>query len=140
MSLRYAVNEPISGEQFHQLLRHTSLGERRPLQDQACIDAMAANGNLLVTAWDGDQLVGVARSMTDFVFACYLSDLAVHEAYQKQGIGRELIHLSQQQLGPRCKIILLAAPAASEYYGPLGFEKNNRCWLLERDVSVKADA
>ncbi|WP_430462352.1 GNAT family N-acetyltransferase [Thalassolituus sp. LLYu03] len=136
-SLRYAVQEAISGDQFLELLSNTSLGPRRPLHDKACIEAMAANGNLLVTAWDGEQLVGVARSMTDFVFACYLSDLAVHEAYQKRGIGRELIHLTQQQLGPHCKLILLAAPAASEYYGPLGFDKNDRCWLLERHVSVK---
>ena len=137
MSLRYAINEPISATQFIELLRHTSLGERRPLHDAECMTAMAANGNLLVTAWDGEQLVGVARSMTDFAFACYLSDLAVHEDYQKRGIGKVLIDLSQQQLGPRCKLILLAAPAASEYYGPLGFDKNDRCWTLERDVRIK---
>jgi len=137
MTIEYRINTPISGEQFRQLLSHTSLGPRRPLDDMECINGMAANGNLLVTAWQGGELVGVARSMTDFHFACYLSDLAVHENCQKMGIGKELIRKTQAELGPRCKIILLAAPAASEYYGPLGFDKNDRCWTLERNNSVR---
>ena len=136
MTIEYRINTPISGEQFRELLSHTSLGPRRPLHDQTCIDHMAANGNLLVTAWQDNQLVGVARSVTDFAFACYLSDLAVHEECQRMGIGKELIRLTQAELGPHCKIILLAAPAASEYYGPLGFEKSERCWTLARDAVV----
>ena len=91
---------------------------------------MVENNNLLVTAWDGDLLVGVCRSMTDFHFACYLSDLAVDEDYQSLGIGRELMRMTQQQLGPRCSLILLAAPAANDYYPHVGFENNPRCWVL----------
>jgi ribosomal protein S18 acetylase RimI-like enzyme len=49
---------------------------------------MLANSNLLVTAWAGQQLVGIARSITDFHYCCYLSDLAVDVAYQQQGIGK----------------------------------------------------
>ena len=89
-----------------------------------------------MTAWDGDTLVGLSRSMTDFYFACYLSDLAVHEDYQKQGIGKKLQSLTQKELGPRCKIILLAAPGASHYYEPLGFVYDDRCWVLPRDVEI----
>jgi len=43
---------------------------------------MIKNSNLVVSAWDGDNLVGIARSMTDFHYACYLSDLAVDKKYQ----------------------------------------------------------
>ncbi len=136
MSVEYVVNRPITREQFIELLRHTSLGERRPLDDAGCLDAMLANANLLVTAWQGDKLVGLARSLTDFSFACYLSDLAVHEDVQRLGIGRQLIRHTQQMLGPRTKLILLAAPAAADYYGPLGFEKSERCWVLERSSEI----
>lgn len=97
---------------------------------------MIANSNLTVSAWKGELLVGIARCVTDFHYACYLSDLAVHKDYQRKGIGRELQALTQQQLGPRCKLILIAAPAAAEYYGPLGYTHNERCWVLDPDGRV----
>ncbi len=132
MSIEYRINHPLTGAQFRELLAHTRLGERRPLDDEECMAGMAANGNLLITAWQGDKLVGMARSMTDFHFACYLSELAVHQDCQKMGVGKELMKRTKAELGPQCMIILLAAPAASEYYGPLGMEHNERCWVLPR--------
>jgi predicted N-acetyltransferase YhbS len=101
---------------------------------------MLQNATLLVTAWDRHTLIGVARSLTDFTYACYLSDLAVDQAYQRQGVGKQLIALTQQQLGPHCKIILLAAPAASDYYPQIGFTHHPRCWILERDKTVRGMA
>ena len=74
--------------------------------------------------------------MTDFHYVCYLSDLAVSQTHQKRGIGKQLQILTQNQLGPRCKLILIASPAANEYYGHIGFEHNPRCWVLERDSSI----
>lgn len=100
------------------------------------MEGMVRNSNLLVTAWDGAKLVGIARSMTDFHYACYLSDLAVHKDYQQQGIGKNLQNATQKQLGPKCKLILVAAPAADKYYEHLGFTNNPRCWVLERDQSI----
>lgn len=94
---------------------------------------MLEHGNLLCTAWDGDRLVGVARSVTDFAYCCYLSDLAVDAAYQKQGIGRALMRLTQAQLGPSAKLILLAAPAAAAYYPRLGFQAHPSAWVLDAD-------
>lgn len=91
----------------------------------------------MVTAWNGEKLLGIARSMTDFHYACYLSDLAVHENYQKRGIGRRLLSLTQEQLGPQCKLILVAAPAANSYYEQLGFSNNPRCWVSGREHGVE---
>ena len=78
---------------------------------------------------DGDLLVGVARSVTDFAYCCYLSDLAVCADYQRQGIGLELQRRTLAMLGPRCKLILLAAPAAAGYYPHIGFERHESCWV-----------
>lgn len=97
---------------------------------------MLLNSNLIVSAWHNDQLVGIARSITDFHYACYLSDLAVSLEQQKSGIGKQLQILTQAQLGPRCKLILIAAPAANEYYEHIGFNLNPRCWVLERDSNI----
>ncbi len=100
------------------------------------MEGMISNSNLTVSAWDSEKLVGISRCMTDFHYACYLSDLAVSEQYQKMGIGKQLQILTQKQLGPRCKLILIAAPAANSYYEHVGFSNNPRCWVLERDASV----
>ncbi len=100
------------------------------MDDATCITAMLLHANLLVTAWYDERLVGVARSITDFAYCCYLSDLAVDEKFQKQGIGKELIRLTQAQLGPRAKVILLAGPKAEGYYPNIGFEAHGSAWVL----------
>jgi predicted N-acetyltransferase YhbS len=93
---------------------------------------MYANSNLVITAWDGDQLVGVSRSLTDFCYCCYLSDLAVRKEYQKQGIGKELIHLTQEKIGQQTTLILFAAPSAMEYYPRVGFKKAENAFAIKR--------
>ncbi|MEC5342950.1 GNAT family N-acetyltransferase [Brenneria populi] len=126
----YKVNAPVSSRQFIELLAKTSLGPRRPLADGAAISGMLENAGLLVSAWQGDALVAVARSVTDFHFCCYLSDLAVSEEMQHRGIGKKLIQLTAQQLSSGCKIILLAAPQAVDYYPKLGFTKHDSAWVV----------
>jgi ribosomal protein S18 acetylase RimI-like enzyme len=138
MTVEYKTNQPITADQFVDLLRASTLAERRPVGDLDCIQGMVSNSNLTITAWDGDRLVGIARSMTDFHYACYLSDLAVHSDYQGSGIGRMLQHLTQQELGPRCKLILISAPSANSYYEHIGFTNNPRCWVLERHQNINA--
>lgn len=134
--IRYATDEPITPEQFRDILVRSTLSERRPVDDPECLAGMVAHGNLLVTAWDGGRLVGVSRSVTDFHYACYLSDLAVDRDYQKRGIGRELMRLTQKACGPRCNVILLAAPAAREYYGHVGFDRHDSAWVLPPDRTL----
>jgi N-acetylglutamate synthase-like GNAT family acetyltransferase len=111
---------------------YNSSGIKRPTDDFARIEKMYANSNLIVTAWKGDELIGVARSLTDFCYACYLSDLAVKQAYQKEGIGRRLIEVTQQEIGAETALILLSAPAAMEYYPKVGFEKVENGFIIKR--------
>jgi hypothetical protein len=136
MSIEYKINGLISTDQFIELLENSTLGERRPTHDRECMEGMISNSNLTVSAWSSGHLIGIARSMTDFHYACYLSDLTVFQSHQKTGIGKQLQIITQNQLGPRCKIILLAAPAANAYYEHIGFKNNPRCWLLERDTNI----
>jgi ribosomal protein S18 acetylase RimI-like enzyme len=136
MTTEYKVNTPITVDQFTELLSETALGERRPLNDRECLQGMLENSNLTITAWDDEKLVGIARSVTDFHFACFLSDLAVHPQYQKAGIGKKLQTLTQEQLGAHCNLTLIAAPAAVSYYENIGFTKNERCWELSREKNI----
>ena len=131
MNIEYKINAPISVDQFLSLLEQSSLSERRPVEDRDCIAGMIAHSNLLVSAWDQGHLVGAARCLTDFHYVCYLSDLAVAESHQGQGIGRQLQSVVQQQLGPRGKLLLVSAPAANSYYEQLGYEEQPRCWVRQ---------
>ena len=137
MPIEYSTTRRIDADQFIDVLRRSTLAERRPVDDRACIESMLRHGNLLCTAWAGEHLVGVARSVTDFSYCCYLSDLAVDAAFQQQGIGRELIRLTRAQLGPRALLILLAAPRAAPYYPRIGMQAHPSAWVLRQDDPLR---
>jgi predicted N-acetyltransferase YhbS len=131
----YRVNAPLPAADYLDLLERSGLGERRPMDDPDCIREALATSNLVVGAWHDGTLVGASRCVTDFRLCCYLADLAVDRGLQRAGIGVELVRHTRQALGPRCTIILLAAPAAADYYPRIGFRYDNRCWVLgPRDV------
>lgn len=136
MSITYKVNIPLELEAAIQVYRTSTLGERRPVDDTERMRQMLANANLIVSAWEGEQLVGISRSVTDWVYCCYLSDLAVSSSHQRGGIGKQLIRETQAALGPDAKIILLAAPAAVDYYPHIGFEKHPSAWILSAGQSL----
>jgi GNAT superfamily N-acetyltransferase len=118
-------------DQVIELYQASTLGERRPIGDRPRFAAMLKNANLVVTAWDGPLLVGICRALTDFSYITYLADLAVRLSHQKQGIGKELMRLAQLQGGPNTSILLLAAPAAEQYYPHVGFTHAPQAWLLK---------
>lgn len=131
MHIEYRLNQKITVQQFAHILKMSGLSERRPIDNSACLQGMLAHANLLVTAWQAHELVGIARSVTDFNYCCYLSDLAVTEKLQGRGIGRELLKQTVIQLQSTCKLILLAAPAATKYYAKLGFTLHENAWTLK---------
>ena len=118
------------------LYRASTLGLRRPVDDRDRMDRMLRNANLVITAWDGDLLVGISRSLSDFSYATYLSDLAVRQSHQRQGIGKELIRRTQIESAP-ATIILLAAPAAEDYYPHIGFTHHPQAWRLLSDSKIR---
>ena len=130
MNIHYVSDRPITTEQFIDVLHRSGLAERRPVDDASCIEAMLEHADLICTAWVDDELVGVSRSVTDFEYCCYLSDLAVDAAYQGLGIGKELIRRTQSMLGRNATIILLAAPKAVGYYPKVGFKPHHSAWIL----------
>jgi ribosomal protein S18 acetylase RimI-like enzyme len=93
---------------------YESSGINRTITDKERITKMYANSNFIVTAWDKDKLVGIARSLTDFCHCCYLSDLAVRKEYQKRGIGKKLIRLTRDKMDEMTMLLLLSAPTAMD--------------------------
>ena len=135
-AITYRSDVKISADQFIDVLERSTLAERRPINDRAKIENMLRHGNILITAWAGDTLVGVSRALSDFAFCCYLSDLAVDEKYQKQGIGKQLIEETHKVSGLHSTLILLAAPKAANYYPKIGMERFTDCFLIRRKESV----
>ncbi len=130
MHILYHINEVVEPAEVADL--YADAGLNRPVSDLPRIARMIENANLIVSARDGAKLIGISRSVTDFSYCCYLSDLAVAKAYQKRGIGQELILRTQQYLGEEVMVLLLAAPQAREYYPHIGFTKNDDAWFLPR--------
>jgi predicted N-acetyltransferase YhbS len=132
MDYRYG-NDDLDLDQVIELYQASTLGERRPIDDRAIVQAMLAHANLVVTAWDEAQLVGISRTMTDFLYVGYLADLAVRESHQKRGIGLELIERTRERMGPRSMLVLLAAPKAVDYYPRIGFQRHGSAWVLRAE-------
>ena len=127
--ISYRTGNDLDLDAVIELYVDSTLGERRPVSDRRRMQRMLEHANLVVTAWDGARMVGISRSLTDFVYATYLSDLAVRKSHQRTGIGRELVRLTREA-APRAMLILLAAPAAEKYYPHIGFEHHPQAWIL----------
>jgi len=137
MDVEYRVNEKITAQDFVSLLQKTSLGVRRPIDDINLMQGMLDHADLTITAWLNNQLIGVARSVTDFHFCCYLSEIAVDETIQAKGVGKKLIKLTKEALAPNCMLVLLSAPQAQGYYPKVGFDAHNSAWTLHDIKNLK---
>ncbi|MBK7632594.1 MAG: GNAT family N-acetyltransferase [Ignavibacteriales bacterium] len=126
----YAIEKSLDVSEFIEVLKNSTLAERRPIDDEQRISSMCNNANLIVTARVDGELIGIARSITDFVYCTYLSDLAVDTKYQKKGIGKRLIEETKKQTS-QAKLILLSAPAAVNYYPKIGMTKHNHCYYID---------
>ena len=133
--LEYRTGNDIDLDTVIAVYRASTLGARRPVDDRERMRAMLEHANIVVTAWDGSRLVGIARSLSDFAYCTYLSDLAVDVTYQKRGIGKELVRRTQQ-LGGRATILLFAAPAAVDYYPRIGFKPGSG-WVLRDSDPIR---
>jgi predicted N-acetyltransferase YhbS len=136
--IEYRTGNDLDTDQVIELYVASTLGERRPVGDRARMAGMLREANLVITAWDGDVLVGIARSMSDFHYATYLSDLAVRLSHQRRGIGVELMRRTRQA-APQAGLILLAAPAAVGYYPKVGFTAHPSAWVLHPGEPLTGD-
>jgi predicted N-acetyltransferase YhbS len=125
----YRMGNALDLDAVIELYRASTLGERRPVDDRERMGRMLAAANLVVSAWEGGEMVGIARSVSDFSYCTYLSDLAVRLSRQRSGIGKELIRRTQAE-APEATLILLSAPKAVEYYPHVGFTRHESAWIL----------
>jgi len=130
MEITYKFNITPNSDQVIELYKNSGLP--RPTSDKKRIEKMFQNSNLIVTAWDKEVLVGITRSITDWVWSCYLADLAVRHEYKKSGIGKKLIELTKEKVGNQSMVLLLSVPTATKYYPKVGFEKQESSFIINR--------
>lgn len=130
MVISYKTNAKLEAHELSDLFKAS--GIQRPVEDLNRIKKMIDNSNLIVTAWDGEKLVGIARALSDFSYCCYLSDLAVDKEYQNQGIGHELVDELKKLIGDESNLILISAPDVMEYYPKIGFDKCGNAYIIQR--------
>ena len=132
--LRIALEPELTAAEFVDVLRRSTLAERRPVDEPDRIESMLRHADLIVTARDAaGTLVGVSRAVSDFAFCVYVSDLAVDESHQGKHIGRRLLQRTHEAAGPGTTMILIAAPKARTYYGHIGMEHHDSCWITRPD-------
>jgi ribosomal protein S18 acetylase RimI-like enzyme len=129
MDIAYSDDQPVDTDQFIALLNASGLAASRPIADRACVASMVLNADILITAWHGDELVGISRAVTDFTWCCHLSDIAVDAAWQRRGIGREMIARTCALLGDRCRLIVPADEGAGDYFAAAGFNPMGSVWV-----------
>ncbi len=131
--IQYFIEPHLSVDEFISVLDRSTLAQRRPVEDRARIAQMLIGATHIVTARtiteDGARLVGVARAVSDGAYCTYLSDLAVDQTYQGQGIGRTLLDRVHRAAGYQSTLILLAAPKAVSYYKHIGMQLHPSCWI-----------
>ncbi|MCY7377094.1 MAG: GNAT family N-acetyltransferase [Pyrinomonadaceae bacterium] len=129
--IEYKTNAPIETGQIIELYKHCGLP--RPIHDEKRITEMFANSNLVISAWFDGELVGVSRSLTDFVWCCYLADLAVRKDFQKAGVGRKLVEMTREKVSEKSMVLLLSVPDALGYYPKIGMEKVENGFIFNRE-------
>jgi predicted N-acetyltransferase YhbS len=130
-NLSYQIERRVEVHEVAEVYRRSGIS--RPIDDLARLTLMLQNANLMISARDQGQLVGFARALTDFSYCCYVSDLAVDRDYQRQGIGKQLLHTMRQKLGDKVMVCLLSAPEAMSYYPKTGFLRAEQAWWIPRE-------
>jgi GNAT superfamily N-acetyltransferase len=132
MAIQYQLEPDLPADDFIDVLRRSTLAERRPVGNRPVIEGMLRHADIVLTARaDDGELVGVSRAITDWSYCTYLSDLAVDERFQGQGIGRELVRRTHEIAGLGTSLTLLAAPKAESYYPHIGMKQHHSCWRFE---------
>lgn len=102
-------------------------------RDRGLADLQIAleNSSPVVTAWDGDALIGFARSTSDGIYRATIWDVVVHPDYQGAGIGRKLVQtiISHPQVS-RVERVYLMTTNQQSFYEKIGFESNRTTTMV----------
>ena len=101
------------------LFGQTEWASQRSVEE---IRALLAASAVVVTAWDGDRLVGFARALSDGRFRALVEDVIVDAEVRGRGIGRRLVDAVLDHPRMRKVELVVLSTAIPDFYRPFGFE------------------
>ncbi len=108
----------VDWEAVCEIIRLAPLGTRDP--DKLC--AAAANSYAVCTAYEGEQLIGFGRAISDGQCQSAIYDVVVRPEFQGRGIGKAIMKALLEKLPPGGPVLIYAAPGKQEFYRQFGFE------------------
>jgi ribosomal protein S18 acetylase RimI-like enzyme len=134
-SVLYAAEPGLDVDEFCRVLLESGLGATRPTGDRPRMRQMLDQADLVVAARldrPDRALIGVARSITDFSWCCYLSELAVSPSAQGLGVGKGLIDETRRLIGPRVSLVLASMPDSVGFYERIGMPRQPDAFWFKR--------
>lgn len=127
--IKYTLNGAVDIEELKELFQ--SAGLHRP-EDSLSLRKMLIHAKLIVTARHQNQLVGIARALTDFSSCCFLSEVAVRQEYEQRNIASKMLDLIRKEVEEDCDLIMLVPPGQEERSKELGFTKAENLFMIPR--------
>jgi ribosomal protein S18 acetylase RimI-like enzyme len=104
------------------------------VRSNAVLAASIAGAQVVCTCWDGPRLVGILRAVGDGARCAHILDLAVLRAYQRRGIGSELLRRGLDRLRHCDYISLMTDASQMGFYRRFGFLQHPESMLIRREV------
>lgn len=128
MNIVYRTERELERDALQSLFRSVNWASaRHPERLQRAI----RNSHHVVTAWAGDQLVGLMNALSDDAMTAYFHYLLVHPDHQSRGIGRELVAHMVARYRDCTRLVLIAYKEELPFYERCGFR------LAERALPVQ---
>lgn len=123
----FSEKKDLSPEQLLKLFHQAPWAKGRTLEEAR---EMLRHTDVALCAWDSEQLVGFGRVLTDFVYRATIWDVIVDKAYQKYGIGTEIVQRILNH--PRLKKVELfwLCTRRPGFYEKLGFSSKEQTGMV----------
>lgn len=121
--------EDVDIQQLQRLFELTAFWAReRKVEDLAIA---IANSDPVITVWEGERLIGLARATSDGIYRATIWDVIIHPEYQGVGLGRKLVEtlLSHPRMN-RVERVYLMTTHQQRFYERIGFEENSTTTMV----------
>lgn len=102
----------------------------------ALLQKALSNSATLISAWIGDELIGIGNAITDGYLVVYYPHMLVHPKYQGQGVGSEMMKRMIERYRGFHQHMLVADGRAIDFYKKCGFAragKTESMWIYAGD-------